>query len=128
MIKITDKLLEEVSDRAKVFKRKRSNYKFHKSTKDPMQRFLNAVEPGTYVRPHKHDNPPKTEVFIVLKGKVLVLEFGSDGKVTDHVILDSRGWKHRGRDPANGVAHIHGVARRVCVVRGKGGAIYPGNR
>jgi cupin fold WbuC family metalloprotein len=91
MIKITDKLLEEVSDKAKVSERKRCNYNFHKSTEDPMQRFLNAVEPGTYVGPHKHDNPPKTEVFILHKGRVLVLEFDCDGKVTDHVILDSRG-------------------------------------
>lgn len=89
MIKITEKLLEEVSDKAKISERKRCNYNFHKSTEDSIQRFLNAVEPGTYVRPHKHENPPKTEILIILRGRTLILEFDDDGKITDHAILDS---------------------------------------
>jgi cupin fold WbuC family metalloprotein len=49
---------------------------------------LNVIEPGTYIRPHKHDNPDKNEVFILLSGKALVLEFSDKGNITESYILD----------------------------------------
>jgi cupin fold WbuC family metalloprotein len=49
---------------------------------------LNAIEPGSYIRPHKHENPGKTEVIIVLQGKAAVFEFNGDGTVKDSIILD----------------------------------------
>jgi cupin fold WbuC family metalloprotein len=49
---------------------------------------LNVIEPRTYIRPHKHENPDKNEVFILLSGKALVLEFSVDGVITESYILD----------------------------------------
>jgi cupin fold WbuC family metalloprotein len=49
---------------------------------------LNAMEPGTYVQPHKHENPDKREAFLLLRGKMLVVSFDEAGQVTDHVVLD----------------------------------------
>ena len=46
------------------------------------------MEPDTYVRPHKHVNPDKREVFFILKGKAAVIEFDEKGNITDHEILD----------------------------------------
>jgi cupin fold WbuC family metalloprotein len=89
MIKITDKLMDLVSSKSKTSIRKRYNYNFHNSNSDYLQRFLNAAEPDTYVRPHKHETPGKVEIFLILKGRVLVIEFDDDGKITDHIILDS---------------------------------------
>lgn len=88
MIKATDEFLEELSQKAKINKRKRINYNFHKSPDEKIQRFLNAVEPSTYVQPHKHENPEKVEIFVILRGKVLVIEFNDNGEIIDHVILD----------------------------------------
>jgi len=51
---------------------------------------LNAIEPGSYVQPHKHENPDKREVFLLLKGKLAVVFFNNDGAVTEHIILDNR--------------------------------------
>jgi cupin fold WbuC family metalloprotein len=89
VIKITDKLMNMLSSRAKASVTKRCNYNFHNSNSDHIQRFLNVAEPDTYVRPHKHENPDKIEIFLILKGSVLVVEFNDDGKITDHIILDS---------------------------------------
>ena len=50
---------------------------------------LNAAEPGTYVQPHKHENPDKAEAFVILSGRVAILEFDDNGNVADYVILDS---------------------------------------
>ena len=52
MFEINDNLLDYISQKAKGSKRKRANYNFHKSYDECMQRFLNAVEPDTYARPH----------------------------------------------------------------------------
>ena len=89
MIKITDKLITELSKNAKTSIRKRYNYNFHTDSRDYLQRFLNAVEPDTYVRPHKHENPDKTEIFLILKGRVLIIEFDNNGQIIDSVILNS---------------------------------------
>ena len=88
MMKITDAIISEASEKAKSSGRKRCNYNFHKSYSDPIQRFLNAVEPNSYLRPHKHEDPDKTEIFLSLKGRVLILEFDDKGSITDHFILD----------------------------------------
>lgn len=89
MIKITDELLNTISNEARFSNRKRCNYSFHNSNSDYIQRFLNAGEPGTYVRPHKHENPGRVEIFLILKGRFLVIEFNDDGEIIDHIILDS---------------------------------------
>ncbi|MFQ5952083.1 MAG: WbuC family cupin fold metalloprotein [Candidatus Omnitrophota bacterium] len=88
MIKITDKLLTETSDKAGHAERKRHNYNFHKDFDDPINRMINAMEKGAYFPPHKHENPDKREVFIIFKGRVLMVEFNDSGKVTDYIILD----------------------------------------
>jgi hypothetical protein len=41
MIKITDNLINDLSNQAKTLRRKRCNYNFHKNDKDPIQRFIN---------------------------------------------------------------------------------------
>jgi len=68
--------------------RRRKNMNFHRGDADPIQRMLNAFEPKTYVRPHKHQNPDKREVFIILTGRLLVLFFNEKGEIINHVILD----------------------------------------
>jgi cupin fold WbuC family metalloprotein len=49
---------------------------------------LNALQKNTYVQPHKHENPDKHEVFLILRGKAAVIEFDDSGKIIDHIILD----------------------------------------
>lgn len=88
MKKITNDLLDQLSFEASVYSRKRKNYNFHEEDSDLLQRMLNAIEPGTYIRPHKHINPDKREVFILLKGIMAVVEFDDYGNTTDYIILD----------------------------------------
>ena len=68
---INEALLDETTGRAKQSPRLRMNYNFHEHLDDPVNRLLNALEPGTYLRPHRHLNPKKDEIFL------LVLESGS---------------------------------------------------
>jgi cupin fold WbuC family metalloprotein len=64
------------------------NHNFHEDFSDPIQRFLNAWEPGSYLRPHRHLNPPKREVFLVLQGRFAVATFDDDGNIIEKFILD----------------------------------------
>ena len=54
---ITEGLLDKVTDQAKENSRLRMNYNFHDSMDAPIHRMLNALEPGTYLPPHRHKNP-----------------------------------------------------------------------
>lgn len=87
MKKITQQVLTEVSEKAKQSPRLRMNLNYHEDLNDSLQRLLNAMEPGTYIRPHKHENPDKREMFFILQGKAAVIEFDAHGNITDHCIL-----------------------------------------
>ena len=80
------KLLDGVSEQAKVSPRLRMNYNFHQSLEDKCHRFLNAVEPGTVVPIHKH--PTKDESFVILRGKVRVTTHNDDGEILENIVLD----------------------------------------
>ena len=88
MIKINQDFLLPIIEEGQTSSRKRKNYNFHPDASDPMHRMIHATNPDTYVQPHKHENPDKTEAFIILKGKVLVVEFDDHGEIIDHMIMD----------------------------------------
>ena len=87
MIKIDNKLLDEVTAKARESPRLRMNHNFHPELDDPVQRLLNALEPWTYIRPHKHAT--KEESFVLLRGSVLAVVFNDDGTIRDHCILSA---------------------------------------
>jgi cupin fold WbuC family metalloprotein len=90
MIKIDEAFISETSNKAVHSARKRMNYNFHKEDAATLQRMLNAMEPDTYIQPHKHENPDKVEAFFVLRGRILLIEFNDKGDITDHMILDPK--------------------------------------
>jgi cupin fold WbuC family metalloprotein len=104
-MKIIDEvLLNEVAARAKTSPRLRMNHNFHERPEDPVNRLLNAMEPGTYVRPHRHLHPPKDESFLVLRGKAVLLIFDEAGNVTERALLDPAAGVY-GADLPAGVWH-----------------------
>jgi len=89
MVYINSTLLDFLSEQAKRSARKRKNHNFHNCPSDTLQRMLNALEPETYIRPHKHEHPPKREAFIILRGKMVIIEFDEAGLVTGHLVADA---------------------------------------
>jgi cupin fold WbuC family metalloprotein len=61
----------------------------HRSLADPVHRMLNAIQPGSYVRPHRHFEPPKPEAWIVLRGRLLFVTFHDDGAIDHHLVLEA---------------------------------------
>ncbi len=88
-IKRIDKsLLDATSEAAKANPRLRMNYNIHDDLDDPINRLINAMEPGTYVCPHRHTDPPKTEACVVLRGSLDVLIFDDEGNVLQRETLN----------------------------------------
>lgn len=76
-------LINTVAKEAQTSKRLRKNYNFHELS-ETVQRFLNIMQPGTYVRPHRHTrSEPQNgfEFFLALQGKIGVLLFDEDGQI-----------------------------------------------
>ena len=82
---IDETLLTQVADEAKKSPRLRMNYNFHQSLQDKCHRFLNALEPGTFI--HVHHHPDKDETFVILKGKVRVSTYNDQGAVAASCVI-----------------------------------------
>jgi cupin fold WbuC family metalloprotein len=78
---ISHKVLDQLSLEASGSERLRKNLNLHDDYGDPCQRLFIAMEPGTYVRPHRHTDPPKPECFMAVRGKLALLVFDDDGEV-----------------------------------------------
>lgn len=88
MIIVNRDTLDGLAAEAKASPRLRKNKNFHTEDADPLQRMLNAFEPASYICPHKHQDPDKREVFIILTGRMLLLEFDDEGTIISHIVLD----------------------------------------
>jgi len=75
----------------------------HKSADALLQRMLNAVQPGSYIRPHRH-TVDRAESIVVLAGAVLFLRFNNDGSVAETYELRS-GTEVFGIDFEGGIWH-----------------------
>ena len=82
---IDNKLLDEVTERAKANERLRMNYNLHDSLEAKAQRLLNALEPGTLLPVHRHRHTAET--YIVLRGAIKVLFYNDERVLTDEFIV-----------------------------------------
>ena len=95
-------LFEQVAQGAEDTPRKRLNHNFHSGPADNPHRFLNVLLRGTYIRPHRHLSPPKSETFVVLEGRALVVVFNEDGSAANRYLL---GEETSGIDLGPGIWH-----------------------
>ena len=62
--------------------RKRQHRNIHESYADPCQRLFNAIEPNSYIRPHRHATDPRNELLIAVLGSMALVTFDGQGMVT----------------------------------------------
>lgn len=82
---LTPTQLDDLSRQAQASPRRRANANLHEELADPIQRLAIAMEPDTYVRPHRH--PHTWELLYPLRGRFLVLHFDDAGSVTQRTVL-----------------------------------------
>lgn len=105
--------------------RRRLNRNFHVSEQAAAQRLLNAIEPGSYVQPHRHRDPAKDESMVILRGRLGVVLFDADGAPRRAALLVPGG-AQLGIDIAHGTYHtILALEAGTVVFEAKGGPYQP---
>lgn len=101
---ITAELMQRVIEASRSSPRKRMILPLHKSHDALLHRMLNVFQPGSYVQPHRHLDPPKAESIVVLRGAIHFVAFEADGAVARHYTLEA-GTPVFGVDIEPGVYH-----------------------
>jgi len=83
--------LDEISLQAERSPRRRKNYNFHRSDEAICHRLLNAMEPDSYIQPHRHLAREKDETLIVVRGKMGLVLFDEQGSITEKALLEPEG-------------------------------------
>lgn len=87
---IDNKVLDELSSKAKASPRLRMNLDLRNSENDGSQRMLNAIEPGSPERIHRHQHT--TETVVCLRGKVVEEFYDELERIcTDSIVLTPNG-------------------------------------
>lgn len=68
-MKITQTLLDKLTEEAKASPRLRMNMDLRNSDKDQSQRMLNAIEPGSPIPIHRHQK--SSETVVCLRGRIV---------------------------------------------------------
>lgn len=83
-------LLAQKARDAAASPRLRDMHRLHAADGDNPHRMINTLEPGSYVQPHRHLTPAKSESFVLLTGSLGHVVFAEDGSFgrADCVVLD----------------------------------------
>lgn len=88
-MKITQALLDELTARAKASPRLRMNYDLRNSESDGSQWMLNAIEPGSPLPIHRHQNT--SETVVCLRGRLVEVFYNDAGEETEVIELSPGG-------------------------------------
>lgn len=80
---VDKKILDELTDKAKVSPRLRCNLDLRNSADDQSQRMLNALEPGTVMPIHRHKDT--SETCVCIRGHFEEYFYDENGNLTDTI-------------------------------------------
>lgn len=121
---IDNKVLDELSAKAKASPRLRMNLDLRNSENDGSQRMLNAIEPGSPERIHRHRHT--SETVVCLRGKVVEEFYDELERIcTDSIVLTPNGPNVAVNIPAGQWHSIRAVESGSVVLAVKDGAWEP---
>jgi cupin fold WbuC family metalloprotein len=88
---LSDETVEEGLSASRESDRLRIILPIHRQQEAKVQRLINFLQPGTYIRPHKHPLPHATESVVLLQGSIRFFTFDGDGKKVSDQVLHSEG-------------------------------------
>lgn len=123
-MKITQAILDDLTAKAKASPRLRMNLDLRDSAEDTSQRMLNAIEPGSPLPIHRHQNT--SETVVCLRGR-LVEEFYDDlGRMCEEGIeLSPNGPVYCLNIPAGQWHTVHALEPGTVIIEMKNGAYEP---
>lgn len=71
--------LDALTLEARALPRRRLHRNLHKGPDEPCQRLVNAMEPGSYIPPHRHLDQTTNECLVALRGGFALITFDDAG-------------------------------------------------
>lgn len=123
-MKITQVMLNSLTEQAKASERLRMNFDLRNSDIDGSQRMLNAIEPGSILPIHRHQNT--SETVVCLRGR-LVEEFYDDLErtCTERIELSPNGPVVALNIPAGQWHTVHALESGTVILEMKNGKYEP---
>lgn len=87
VIPLTLTMVRELLVHSQESPRKRMTQRLHRTDDDSVHRMFNALQPGTYITPHRHLDQKKSETVLVVSGAMLFVEFEDTGEYKTHTLL-----------------------------------------
>lgn len=111
-MKITQTILDKLTEQAKASPRLRMNLDLRNSPEDNSQRMLNAIEPGTVMPIHRHRT--SSETVVCLRGHFEEYFYDDSGVLTATIDMLPGGPRRRPQRPRRSLAQppIHGIRHR----------------
>lgn len=119
---IDDKLLDELTEKAKTSPRLRMNMDLRNGSSDTSQRMLNALLPSTVVPIHRHRTTSETTA--ILRGRLFMVFYDDMGAQTERYLLDPSLGNYAVQIPA-GQWHSVEVIEPSVIIESKDGAYTP---
>lgn len=88
-----EEFLSEISVRSHRSERLRQHFNVHASYEDHCQKLFNAIQPGSYIRPHRHLIDPKNELLVAIKGRMALIIFDDQGQIKKKTFLGTENYK-----------------------------------
>ncbi len=89
LFQLTEEQIVSGLEASRKSSRKRIILPIHRVQEAEVQRMINFLQPGTYIRPHKHPLPHATETIVILSGAIRFFTFNENGKIKTGRILNS---------------------------------------
>lgn len=107
--RIDQALLQQTTTEARTSPRLRKNANFHPRDDFPAHRLINAMQPGSYVRPHKHLDVSKDETILAVQGRFGYISFNEEGQIEEVIELAPGG-------PVFGIDIPHGTTHTILAL------------
>lgn len=81
LFQLSDQMIEDGMKASRESERRRIILPIHREQDARVQRMINFLQPGTYIRPHQHPLEHATESLVLIRGSIRFYTFDEDGNV-----------------------------------------------
>ena len=122
--KITQGLLDRLTEQAKASERLRMNLDLRDSAEDGSQRMLNAIEPGSVLPIHRHQKT--SETMVCLRGKLRVEYYDElERTCSESFVIEPDGANVAVSIPVGQWHTVHALESGTCILEMKNGGYEP---
>lgn len=122
--KITQGLMDSLTEQAKASERLRMNLDLRDTDSDGSQRMLNAIEPGSILPIHRHQKT--SETMVCLRGKLRVEYYDElDRMCIDSFVIEPDGSNVAVSIPIGLWHTVHALESGTCILEMKNGRYEP---